>query len=195
MSFWKKALNGFDNRMTAPPPEPKLPAPIRQRDCSEDPKPHFRFYPHAYEDGNFEESDAKCWLCGCPCGWRYVASIYSADKPEVVCARCLADGTLGSGTHDTVASSKVVDKELWFEAECCTPGISSFNPFSWPVVDGEPLAYLGHADQRDLEKRAEVKQAMAALAKEFDWPEVAPHYAMIFRSLDGKHWRASMDLD
>jgi hypothetical protein len=62
------------------------------------------------------------------------------------------------------------------------------------VRDGTPLAFLGFGEDAELAGDAKAKAAIAALAKEMG-AEIAPVYAMIFRTLDGADYVATLDLD
>ncbi len=75
-----------------------------------------------------------------------------------------------------------------------TPGFSTYNPFVWPVRDGMPLAFLGFGEDDNLSRLPQVQAAIAALAKEMGG-EVAPNYAMIFKTLHGDDYVATLDLD
>jgi uncharacterized protein CbrC (UPF0167 family) len=152
-------------------------------------KPHFRFHPDAYEHQCFEESGEPCSACGRPCVWKYT-----------ICARCIADGSVAKAVpegdyslHDCSFDEEPSDASA-AEVEQRTPGFSTYNPFVWPVRDGMPLAFLGFGEDDNLSRLPQVQAAIAALAKEMGG-EVAPNYAMIFKTLHGDDYVATLDLD
>lgn len=163
-------------------------------------KPHFRFNPVAYEHA-FEASEESCGVCSRACGWKYSGVVYMAGDPPTVCARCIADGRLAAflgdrhfQLHDV--SLDDADPELEDEVLRRTPGVSSFNPFAWPVLDGEPLAFVGYGEDEALialpEVRAAIGEAFQELGRTFDGPSP---YALVFKALDGPLYRAVIDLD
>ena len=164
-------------------------------------KPSFRFHPDAYEHDCFEESDEPCSACGRPCVWKYTHHVYALPpEPAAICARCIADGNVAKavpegdyGLHDCGFDEEPCDA-LAGEVEQRTPGFATFNPFVWPVRDGMPLAFLGFGEDDNLAALPQVKSAIAALGVEMGG-EVAPTYAMIFKTLDGDNYVATLDLD
>lgn len=164
-------------------------------------KPSFRFHPDAYEHGCFEESDEQCAACSRPSVWKYTAHIYALPpEPAAICARCIADGNVAKAVpdgdyslHDFSFDDDPSD-ELAAEIEQRTPGFATYNPFVWPVRDGVPLAFLGFGEDDNLARDPKVKAAIAALAAEMG-SDVAPGDAMIFRTLDGEEYAATLDLD
>ena len=164
-------------------------------------KPSFRFHPDAYAHGCFEESDEACAACGRACVWKYANHIYALPpEPEAICARCIADGSVAQAVpegdyslHDLSFDDEPSD-DLMAEVEQRTPGFATYNPFVWPVRDSVPLAFLGFGEDDNLAREPQVKAAIAALAKEMG-SEVAPSDAMIFRTLDGATYVATLDMD
>ncbi|MCX7357111.1 MAG: hypothetical protein NT015_03020 [Alphaproteobacteria bacterium] len=71
---------------------------------------------------------------------------------------------------------------------------ATFNPFLWPVRNGVPLAFLGFGADDPFKENDAVKSAIAKLAEEMEG-EIAPDYAMIFKTLDGDEYIATLDLD
>lgn len=164
-------------------------------------KPHFRFHPDAYEHGCFEESDEVCAACARPCVWKYANDIYAAPpEPSAICARCIADGNVAKAVadgdyclHDLSFDAELSD-DMAVEIEQRTPGFATYNPFVWPVREGVPLVFLGFGEDDNLGARPEVKAAISALAEEMGG-EVAPGDALIFRTLHGEDYVATLDLD
>lgn len=164
-------------------------------------KPFFRFHPDAYEHGVFEPSDETCSACGKPCVWKYNQHIYALPpEPKAICARCIADGSVAKavpdgdyGLHDLEFDGET-SETLAIEVEQRTPGFATFNPFIWPVRNGVPLAFLGFGADEPLEGNGAVKAAIAKLAEEMEG-EIAPDYAMIFKTLDRDEYVATLDLD
>lgn len=164
-------------------------------------KPFFRFHPDAYEHGVFAETDEPCAACGKPCVWAYTQHIYALPpEPAPVCARCVADGNLGSvitngdyGLHDFSFDEDPSD-ELAIEVEQRTPGFATYNPFLWPVRDGMPLAFLGFGEDAPLAGNVGVQAAIAALGNDMG-VDIAPSDALIFKSLSGDTYVATLDLD
>lgn len=164
-------------------------------------KPHFRFHPDAYEHGVFEPSQEKCSACGKPCVWKYTQHIYALPpEPADICARCIADGSVAKvvpdgdyGLHDLEFGGETSDA-LATEVEQRTPGFATYNPFVWPVRNGVPLAFLGFGADEPLKGNRGIKAAIAQLSKEME-SEFAPDYAMIFKTLEGDEYVATLDLD
>ena len=163
-------------------------------------QPHFRFNPRAYEPGRaFEASDRICGNCARPCVWEHTAGVY-ARKPTILCARCIAAGSLETvlggrySFHDGEVEEGC-DPALEVELLERTPGVACFNPFEWPVIDGVPLAFLGYGEDEALLGIPAVEAAMAAAFDELGWDAGPSPYALIFRALDGETYRVVVDLD
>lgn len=163
-------------------------------------KPHFRFNPGAYERGAFEASEDKCEACGEPCVWKFIGIVYTAGRQPIVCARCIADGGLARVADDYVMHDADFDDDvgeaLADEVERRTPGFSTYNGFSWPVRQGEPLVFVGYGDDAALKDRPGVSAAIEALAEDRDEDDdIAGGYVLIFKQLDGDEYVAVLDLD
>ena len=164
-------------------------------------KPHFRFHPDAYEHGCFEESDEICSACAKPSVWKYTSHIYALPpEPAAICARCIADGSVAKAVPDgdytlhDLSFDEEPEDELAAEIEQRTPGFATYNPFVWPVRDGAPLAFLGFGEDDNLAGLSKVKAAIATLAKEMGG-DINPSDALIFKTLDGDDYVATLDLD
>lgn len=165
-----------------------------------DDKPFFRFHPRAYER-SFKPSEAPCAVCQKPCVWQYTGSIYLAKPPETVCARCISTGRLGDvapnliGLHDTEISG--AGPGVAEEVKKRTPGFDTYNPFDWPVIAGEPLAFIGYGDEPEVWKDAGAQAAINAMFAEAGWDDTEgpSSYALVFRSLQTGGFVAVMDLD
>ena len=167
-----------------------------------DDKPYFRFNPNACSVGReFEASDGICDVCNSPCVWVYKGGIYTGGEEPTVCARCIADGRLATYLNDAhfqLHDIDVDDVDPALEDELLrrTPGISSFNPFPWPVLDRKPLAFLGYGEDERLLSEPDVVTAIEEAFKELGWEFEGPTpYALIFKEVDGKRYRAVVDLD
>lgn len=166
-------------------------------------KPFFRFHPDAYARGSFLASRDPCDVCGRSSVWLYHGSVYVAGKKPAVCARCVADGKLAAflegdfGLHDADFDEDV-DEALDAEVMQRTPGFSTFNAFTWPVLDGKPLVYVGHGDEDETWENPAAAAAIRKLYKDEGDPipdEGTTPYAIVFRELDGPRYVAIMDLD
>lgn len=164
--------------------------------------PEFRFSPNAYEEGrSIERSDASCEVCFRPCGWRYTGSIYTASPPGTLCVRCIADGSLGrfiGGGGYTLHDVEMDGADPALEREVMerTPGIACFNPYTWPVLDGMPLAFIGYGEDAAVTAMPEARAAIAAAFVKLGWDaEESSPYALVFREIDGPRWQAVIDLD
>ena len=167
-----------------------------------DDKPFFRFNPGAYDTGrSFKPSDEPCGVCARPSVWLYNGVLYAAGPQPTVCARCIADGRLdahfgeaGFGFHDMALDE--VEPELTEEISSRTPGFATFNPFTWPVIDGVPLAFLGYGDDAGMWNIPAAREAMVeafmALGDELAGPT---SYALVFRQVEGDRYRVWVDLD
>lgn len=164
-------------------------------------QPYFRFNPGAYEDGHsFERSSEVCDACSRPCVWKYTGGIYATEHP-VVCARCIANGALGRFLGDEDFSLQDIemsgaDPSLEEEVLQRTPGVASYNPFEWPVLDAKPLAFVGDGEDQDLlgiaAVRSAIEAAFAEIGRKFNGPT---SYALVFKELDGERYRAVVDFD
>lgn len=165
-------------------------------------QPAFRFHPDAYEHGCFEASEQACAACGRPCVWKYTQHIYALPpEPTAICARCIADGAVAKavtdgdyGLHDFSFDAEP-EAALADEVERRTPGFATYNPFVWPVRNGSPLVFLGFGADANLGDVAPVKAAVATLATEMGVDEINAADALIFRTLDGEAYVATLDLD
>ena len=164
--------------------------------------PNFRFNPGSYMAGRaFDRSDDICSVCSRPCVWKYAGVIYTSKEVPTVCARCIANGFVGKyvggndfSFHDIQLSG--ADVALEDELLRRTPGVSCFNPFEWPVLDGKPLAFVGYADDEELiiskDVYSAVREAFEAAGSNFDGPTP---YALVFKEIDGDRYRAVVDFD
>ena len=167
-------------------------------------KPEFKYYPGAYDDGGaFEPSNAHCEVCDRPCGWRYTGNIYSNSCPDTVCARCLSDGSLFDWVGSEFMQLQDVDFSDHVGAESRrdvmlrTPGVASFNPFTWPVVDGEPMAFLGVGDRDAFWAIPQCRDAMQAMWRDVlgeELPGPTP-YLLIFKRLTTDRYGCALNLD
>lgn len=163
----------------------------------------FRFYPGAYSNRDvFEASDVSCGVCGNHSGWRYKGSIYG-KQIQNVCPACIANGKLAAvagDAHFTLHDIELegVDPDLSREVLQRTPGIACFNPYSWPVLDGFPLAFIGYGDDPAIiactEAQRAIKQSFSAYNWDFEVGTSTP-YALVFRELAGPRYQAVIDLD
>jgi uncharacterized protein CbrC (UPF0167 family) len=76
-----------------------------------------------------------------------------------------------------------------------TPGVACFNPFDWPVLDAKPLAFVGYGEDPDLFANPDVRAAIGEALEALGWDCGPSPYALIFREIDGKRYRVSVDLD
>ncbi|MEL6569871.1 MAG: CbrC family protein [Pseudomonadota bacterium] len=168
-------------------------------------QPHFRFLPRAYElDGVFEKTDATCPVYQKPAGWRYVGSIYSNFRGEIQPgAQSIFERKLGSALGDDdytlhdAEFSDALNADLEAEILQRTPGFPTYNPFTWPVRDDFPLAFIGYGDEAWVKDDKKARAAIAAAGQtlgEEDW-DYPTSYALIFRTLDGETYAAEIDLD
>lgn len=163
--------------------------------------PAFRFHPGAYTRGSFIASDKACDVCGRASIWLYASSIYvDGDEPDV-CARCIHDGRLAAHLdhdfqmHDAELGGDTTG-DLADEVMQRTPGFSTFNAFAWPVLDGKPLAYVGHGDEDALWDDPAAVDAIRAMYEESgETLEGRTPYALVFREVDGDRYLAIIDLD
>jgi uncharacterized protein CbrC (UPF0167 family) len=91
-----------------------------------------------------------------------------------------------------------VDPVLENELLRRTPGVSCFNPFVWPVLDGKPLAFLHYGDDSAVNvfSLPRVKSAIAEAFAEFGFDASEPGpYALLFKEIDGDRYRVTIDLD
>ncbi|MFZ2032032.1 MAG: CbrC family protein [Vitreimonas sp.] len=164
-------------------------------------QPHFRFYPNAYaEGGPFKRSDETCDVCERQTVWLYTGEIYLEDEPPSVCARCLASGALRQRLpSDSFVLQDVVlegaDEALTNEVLYATPNVASINPFEWPVLDGEPLAYSGIGDDVALKRNAAAQRAIAQAFADLGEENGHPSQALVFRRLDTEEFVAVIDMD
>ncbi|MBI1361171.1 MAG: hypothetical protein GC155_12920 [Alphaproteobacteria bacterium] len=166
-------------------------------------QPAFRFFPAAYDMGDvLERSDAPCDVCGKPSVWLYAGTVYAEGEQPEVCARCIHGGQLAAHfggqdfqLHDADLSG--ASEALTAEVMQRTPGFATFNAFDWPVIDGQPLVFVGNGDADAVWNDPELRAAITAAWKEeyeedLDEPS---SYALVFRTLDGKQTRIVFDSD
>jgi len=164
-------------------------------------QPHFRFYPNAYADGDaFERSDQTCDVCEREAVWRYTGEIYMEGEPPMVCARCMASGALRERLPaDSYVMQDIVlegaDDDLADEILLATPSVVSINPFEWPVIDGEPLAYIGVGDVASLKGNAKAHRAIAEAFADLGEEGGHPSHALVFKRLDEDEYVAVIDMD
>ena len=165
-------------------------------------KPFFRFFPKAYEiDGVFKHSTEICESCQQPATWLYVGVIYTQRDPKI-CARCISSGALdaffGEGLYGFQDSRFVnVDRDLSDEVLRRTPGVASFNPVDWPVLNSKPLAFFGYGDSEDVWKNPGAITAMNKkwLAYAGESLEGRTPYLLVFKEIDGPEFVSVLDLD
>jgi uncharacterized protein len=164
-------------------------------------QPRFRFYPNAYaEDGPFKRSVQRCDVCERKAVWLYAGEIYAEDEPPSVCARCLASGALAERLGpDSFALQDIVlegaDEELAAEILYATPSVASINPFEWPVLEGEPLAYIGIGDEAALKSNANAQRAIARAFADIGEESGHASHALVFKRLDEEEYIAVIDMD
>lgn len=168
-----------------------------------DNKPFFRFHPGAYEAMRncFVRSTDPCSLCGLPCVWLHVGRIYGPLDPAV-CARCIANGDLMKTYGDLRfvfhdAQLDGADPALKAEVMQGTPGFSTFNPFRWPVLDGKPLAFFGHGEEKATWTDPAAEATVVRLYKDVLGVTLTgpTPYALVFREIDGPRYIAELDMD
>jgi uncharacterized protein len=166
-------------------------------------KPFFRFNPNAFEKGRaFEQSSDQCDVCKKPAVWRHTLGVYAVLEPEI-CARCIFDGTVAAFLeNDSFAFHDIevdeIDPELYTELLQRTPGIATFNPFTWPVLDGMPLAFIGYGDDldvmSDLRAQKEIAKVFGELGDKVLLGAPCP-YALVFREIDGERYIVEVNYD
>jgi len=163
-------------------------------------QPHFRFYPNAYaEGGPFKRSQQACDVCGRQAGWLYTGGIYMEGEPPSVCALCMASGALRKHMPaDAYLLQDIVlegaDEDLANEVLLATPGVASLNPFAWPVIDAEPLAYIGVGDEAALKANASAQRAIVeAFAERGEAGH--PSHTLVFKQRDKDQYVAVIDMD
>jgi uncharacterized protein len=164
-------------------------------------QPVFRFYPNAYEEGGpFKRSDEMCDICERQAVWLYTGEIYLDAEPPKVCARCMASGALrqrlpaDSYTLQDIALEDA-DEEFASEVLLATPGVASINPFDWPVIDGQPLAFISPGDDASLKRNSAAQRAIAEAFAELGEEDGHPSHALVFKRLDAEEYVAVIDLD
>jgi uncharacterized protein len=125
--------------------------------------PVFRFHPHAYELGLFEEVDGVCDACGERRALRYTSSFYSRTSVSYLCPWCIADGTaartFAGQFNDSLGIEGIpidpdeeptVDLAEAREVSRHTPSYLSWQQEQWRSHCGRPCAFLGYVDSEDL---------------------------------------------
>lgn len=163
-------------------------------------KPFFRFYPGAYEQV-FKISDARCAVCDRSCVWEYTGSIYIAQKPTPLCARCVFEGNLSSIAGDDYAFHDIelegAAPELAEELLLRTPQVACFNPFEWPVISGEPLAFIGYGNDPHVWDNVVARDAINTmlLNEGVAASDEPTGYALVFKKSSSDEYVAVLDLD
>ncbi len=76
-----------------------------------------------------------------------------------------------------------------------TPGFGTVNPFTWPVKNGIPLAYLGRGGEAQFWENPQCRVAMQNFWRDSqneDLNGATPHI-MVFQSLDGLTYGFEID--
>ena len=104
-------------------------------------------------------------------------------------------GEDGFSLHDI--DFEDIDPGLQEELLCRTPGVACFNPFSWPVIDGMPMAFLLYGDEKsELWELPTVKDAVRLAFGDWPWDGKTPgSYVLLFKQTDGDQYRAVIDPD
>jgi uncharacterized protein CbrC (UPF0167 family) len=173
-------------------------------------QPHFRFYPGAYHDRRFEQTGESCDVCETRNAWLYQGAVYGLPPASDVrfCASCLKTGLvygyLGDAPDALISlnewsfTTDDVEDALADELLYHSPSPAIWNPHQWPVINREPLVYMGRGDDPMFRNRRDIADAVFR-EQQTIWPgESRPpvhRYYMIFQSLDGQHFRASLDPD
>jgi uncharacterized protein CbrC (UPF0167 family) len=127
--------------------------------------PTFRYHPNPINSGVIEASGAKCVCCGQARGHIYTGPVYSEAQgiDDAICPWCIADGaaakkynaefTDGCGLHEAKLPESVIN-----EVKQRTPGFTAWQAERWLACCGDACAFLGDAEQDDLESLDETER-------------------------------------
>jgi uncharacterized protein CbrC (UPF0167 family) len=128
-----------------------------------EPRPVFRFNPHAYELGFFEEVPGVCDACGRERGLKYRGSFYSVHSVDHLCPWCISDGTAArkfdgefsdwagiDGVPSRADGAAAVDLDEAREVSTRTPSYPTWQQEQWRSHCGRPCAFVGFVGAGDL---------------------------------------------
>lgn len=90
------------------------------------------------------------------------------------------------------------DPQLREEVFTRTPGFPTYNPFNWPVIDRQPLAFVGYGEDAALFADMTVRAAMNEALREAggkDLGSTPSPYLLVFKQLVGERYVCWVDLD
>ncbi|HSX67600.1 CbrC family protein [Nocardioides sp.] len=91
--------------------------------------PVFRYHPDPVATGSAVASDETCEVCSQPAGYKYAGGSICGGQVEVLCLRCIADGT---------AAARLAHPD----------GPAEFTDIGWGVPDDVPASVLEEVSQR-----------------------------------------------
>jgi uncharacterized protein len=136
--------------------------------------PEFRYHPDPIGSRVIEANSAQCACCGQARGHMYTGPIYSESKnlDNAICPWCIANGaaaekfgatfTDGQGLHESKLPRSVIDEVMQR-----TPGFTAWQSERWLACCGDACAFLGDAEQDDLEALDEAERE--ALVADWDF--------------------------
>lgn len=135
--------------------------------------PRFRYLPDPVGTGSAVRSDEACDVCNRPAGLKYTGPVYGR-QPEVLCLRCIADGTAavslglpdGSQAEFTDVGWGVPDdvpKAVLEEISQRTPGFIGWQQEHWLYHCADAAAFLGRVGWDDVRH---LPDALASLRAE-----------------------------
>jgi len=111
--------------------------------------PKFKYFEDPYKLNIIKRDDnIRCHCCNKLTGYNYEGVIYSVHDVSNVCPWCIANGAVGekydATFHDCVYDeSQLFDKSSVSEVMERTPGFPTWQPFTWPIRDGDFCMYVG----------------------------------------------------
>lgn len=160
---------------------------LRQPDLFD--APRFRYHPDPVGTGSAVRSDEACDVCNRPAGLKSTGPVYGR-QPEVLCLRCIADGTAavslglpdGSQAEFTDVGWGVPDdvpKAVLEEISQRTPGFIGWQQEHWLYHCADAAAFLGRVGWDDVrhlpDALASLRAELAQLGVDADEQVAAMH--------------------
>jgi uncharacterized protein CbrC (UPF0167 family) len=134
--------------------------------------PRFRYYRDPIAEEVIAPSPATCAGCGRARGFMVTSPSYGADVPEDAqfCPWCVADGTAHRRfgvTFNEVEPGAAPQAAA--EVRERTPGILTWQDWSWPTHCNDVGVYLGQPSGEELRANQEAYDALLADIGQWDW--------------------------
>ncbi len=173
--------------------------------------PKFKYNPNCYENGVFSkvenDQQIECQCCGQKIEEYYLESVYCRDNVEIICPKCVADGTAaekynGTFIQDAESIENSIDKTN--ELFCRTPGMITWQGEYWLSHCNDYCAFVEDVGTKELEEMGIADEVFADYAQmnEYDIDDVRSYLVKkgnmsgyLFRCLHCGKYRIWVDAD